>query len=153
LEQAGFEVRTVSTGGTSTLREALASSTATEIQAGTYALWEPDLDGLGLPFRQAVTVRATVISRGRGHVVLDAGRKSIGSDYGEPVPLGPGLVTGFHEEHTVLAWEGPMPEIGSTVVLRPRHVRTTFNLHDRVWLADGDEIVDRFPVAARGRSA
>ena len=48
--RAGLPVDTVSSAGTSTLREALADPVITEIQAGTYALMEADLDGLGLPF-------------------------------------------------------------------------------------------------------
>src|SRR5207247_5238735 len=110
LEAAGLEVRTVSAAGTSTLRQALASSAVTEIQAGTYALMEADLDGLGLPFREGLVIVATVIS-GRGRqAVLDAGRKSIGSDYGEPAPLAEGARTiAFHEEHTIGEWAGKPP--------------------------------------------
>ena len=101
--QAGLPVDTVSSAGTSTLREALADPVITEIQAGTYALMEADLDGLGLPFGPALSVVATVISRGPDRAVLDAGRKSIAGDYGPPRPLIPGAeVTGFNEEHTTL---------------------------------------------------
>jgi D-serine deaminase-like pyridoxal phosphate-dependent protein len=153
LERAGFEVRTVSAGGTSTLHDALADPVATEIQAGTYALMEADLDGLGLPFRAATSVVATVISRRGPRIVLDAGRKSIGSDYGAPIPIAEGARTmAFHEEHTIVEWPGEPPEMGDRVALRPGHVRTTFNLHDRVWLVEGGSVVDRLPVTARGRS-
>src|SRR5215475_4908802 len=62
LRRAGLPVDTVSSAGTSTLREALADPVITEIQAGTYALMEADLDGLGLPFGRALSVVATVIS-------------------------------------------------------------------------------------------
>src|SRR5438105_1334303 len=41
--RAGLPVDTVSSAGTSTLREALADPVITEIQAGTYALMEADL--------------------------------------------------------------------------------------------------------------
>ena len=45
--RAGLPVDTVSSAGTSTLREALADPVITEIQAGTYALMEADLDASG----------------------------------------------------------------------------------------------------------
>lgn len=153
LEADGFEVRAVSSAGTSTLREAVADPVVTEVQAGTYALMESDLDGLDLPFRTAVTVSSTVISRSPGRVVVDAGRKVIASDYGPPQPLAAAArLESFHEEHSTLAWEGDPPPLGSQIMLRPAHVRLTFNLHDVAWLARGDELVDRLPVTARGRS-
>jgi D-serine deaminase-like pyridoxal phosphate-dependent protein len=155
--RAGLPVDTVSSAGTSTLREALADPVITEIQAGTYALMEADLDGLGLPFGPALSVVATVISRGRDRAVLDAGRKSIAGDYGPPRPLIPGAeVTGFNEEHTTLRFPGPPaappPALGERVTLRPAHTRLTFNLHDAVWLAHPDGSFERAPVTARGRS-
>jgi D-serine deaminase-like pyridoxal phosphate-dependent protein len=155
--RAGLPVDTVSSAGTSTLREALADPVITEIQAGTYALMEADLDGLGLPFGPALSVVATVISRGRDRAVLDAGRKSIAGDYGPPRPLIPGAeVAGFNEEHTTLRFPGPPaappPALGERVALRPAHTRLTFNLHDAVWLAHPDGSFERAPVTARGRS-
>jgi D-serine deaminase-like pyridoxal phosphate-dependent protein len=154
--RAGLPAGTVSSAGTSTLREALADPVITEIQAGTYALMEADLDGLGLPFGPALSVVATVISRGRDRAVLDAGRKSIAGDYGPPRPLIPGAeVAGFNEEHTTLRFPGPAappPALGERVALRPAHARLTFNLHDAVWLAYPDGSFERAPVTARGRS-
>jgi D-serine deaminase-like pyridoxal phosphate-dependent protein len=87
LQAAGLEVPIVSGAGTSTLLEALQDPTLTEIQAGSYALMEPDLEPLGLPFRCAVSVVGSVISRSQGCVVLDAGWRSMGCEYGPPIPL------------------------------------------------------------------
>src|SRR5207245_552229 len=88
MDAAGLDTTVVSSAGTSTLFEARADPTVTEIQAGTYALMESDLDGLRLPFAPALSVITSVISIGPARVVLDAGRKSIAGDYGAPVPLG-----------------------------------------------------------------
>jgi D-serine deaminase-like pyridoxal phosphate-dependent protein len=151
---AGLPCDVVSSGGTSTFLQAVADPAITEIQAGTYALMESDLAGLGLPFVPALTVSATVISRRGSRVVLDAGRKSISCDYGPPTPLPPeATLTAINEEHTTLRWDGEPPDFGARVELRPLHVRLTFNLHDEVWLARGDKVIDRLPVAARGRSS
>jgi D-serine deaminase-like pyridoxal phosphate-dependent protein len=153
LRRAGFEVGVTSSAGTSTLAEAAADETVTEIRAGTYALWESDLDGLGLPFRQAASVWATVISRSPGRVVLDAGRKSLACDRGLPAVAGGGCqVQDVNEEHTILAWRDGQPPVGARVALWPGHVPLTFNLHPTVWLARGDAVVEELPVAAMGCS-
>jgi D-serine deaminase-like pyridoxal phosphate-dependent protein len=150
VEGAGFEVGTVSSAGTSTIREAAADPTITEVQAGTYALMEAGLEDLELPFGHAVSVLATVISRSPAQVVLDAGRKSLACDYGFPVLLADGgEVADVNEEHTIVAWpDGRPPPIGARLALRPGHVRLTFNLHPRVWLARGGEVVEDLPVTA-----
>src|SRR5439155_14627920 len=120
VSDAGLPVETVSTGGTSTLLEALADPVVTEVQAGTYALMEDDLDGLGLPFAPALSILASVISTKDGTTVLDAGRKSIACDYGPPVCLDPArTVVAIHEAHTILRWGRPLPELGQRVGLRP----------------------------------
>jgi 3-hydroxy-D-aspartate aldolase len=156
IDAAGLDAAVVSSGGTSTLVEARDDPTVTEIQGGTYALMESDLDGLGLPFAPALSVITSVISVAPGRVVLDAGRKSIAGDYGPPSPLRahtePARTQWFHEEHTTLEWPGRLPGLNARILLRPKHVRLTCNLHDVLWLVRGDEVVDRLPVVARGRS-
>lgn len=153
LQAAGFAVEIVSAAGTSTLREALQCPDITEIQAGSYALMESDLEGLGLPFEYALSVMSTVISRSDGVVVVDAGRKTLGCEYGLPTPLDDhARALSISEEHLVLEWYGILPALGKQIALRPSQVRTTFNLHDRVWLLYDDQIVDCLTVDARGCS-
>ena len=153
LRGAGIPVEAVSAAGTSTLREALADPTITEIQAGVYALMEPELLVMDLPFRCAASVRGTVISRHPGRVVLDAGRRVIGMEYGPPVPVGftaEGIAMG--DEHATIVKPDPLPALGSQLDLTPGQIRTTFNLHDHVWLSRGGVLVDRWPITARGSS-
>jgi D-serine deaminase-like pyridoxal phosphate-dependent protein len=156
MDAAGFDTAIVSSAGTSTLFDARADPIVTEIQAGTYVMMESDLDGLDLPFVPSLSIVAAVISVGPGRVVLDVGRKSIAGDYGPPKAIGAGTegarTVKFHEEHTTLAWPGPLPALDARILLRPKHVRLTCNLHDQLWLHRGDDVVDRLPVAARGRS-
>ena len=118
FDRSGLAAGTVSSAGTSTLREALADPTITEIQAGTYVLMEADLDGLPLPFVPACAVMATVISRTTDRAVLDVGRKSIACDYGPPAPLLSGAVLeSIHDEHTTLRFGGDAPKLGHRVEL------------------------------------
>ena len=152
IERAGLEVALVSGAGTSTLLDAIGGSCVSEIQAGTYALMEHDLDGLELPFRCAVTLRATVISRSATRVVVDAGRKTAGCEYALPAPTDGAVAIAVSEEHTVLEYAGGVPALGTVISLIPSNVRTTFNLHDAAWLVRGDDVLERLEVSARGRS-
>jgi D-serine deaminase-like pyridoxal phosphate-dependent protein len=153
LIAAGHPVEVVSSAGTSTIREALAAPHVTELQAGVYCVMEPELLPMGLPFRCAVTVRGTVISRHPSHFVADIGRRVVGLEYGPPVPLGIVATSiAMSDEHMTVATAGAPPPLGTQVDFIPGQIRTTFNLHDRVWVNRGGEIVDCWPVSARGAS-
>lgn len=153
LLEAGFPVEVVSAAGTSTVREAIADPIITEIQAGVYALMEPQLLDLGLPFRCAAAIRGTVISRHPGRIVLDVGRRVVGIEYGPPIPIGVSATRlAISDEHTTIEMADPLPALGSQVDLTPGQIRTTFNLHDHVWVLRDGEIVDRWPITARGSS-
>jgi D-serine deaminase-like pyridoxal phosphate-dependent protein len=153
LIQAGFPVDVVSAAGTSTLSEAIADPTITEIQAGVYALMEPEIVGPALPFRCAVAIRGTVISRHPDRVVLDIGRRAVGMEYGPPVPVGfDARRVAISDEHATIEVPDPFPELGDECDLAPGQIRTTFNLHDHVWIARAGELIDRWPITARGSS-
>jgi D-serine deaminase-like pyridoxal phosphate-dependent protein len=153
LESAGFAVEVVSSAGTSTLSEALADPTITEVQAGVYALMEPELLNLGLPFQCAVSVRGTVISRHPGRFVLDIGRRAVGMEYGPPAPIGfTATEIAVSDEHLRISTRDSLPDLGGQVDVRPGQIRTTFNLHDTVWATRGEQIIERWPISARGSS-
>jgi D-threonine aldolase len=149
----GFPVDVVSAAGTSTLREAIADPVITEIQAGVYSLMEPQLIGPTLPFRCAAAIRGTVISRHRDRIVLDVGRRVVGMEYGPPVPIGfVARRIAISDEHATIEMDDPLPALGTECDLAPGQIRTTFNLHDDVWVTRGGRIVDRWPISARGSS-
>ncbi len=153
LIDAGFSVEVVSSAGTSTLREALADPCITEVQAGVYALMEPELLAMDLPFRCAVSVCGTVISRHGGRFIADVGRRVVGVEYGPPVPVGiDAKSVALSDEHATVTMEGDPPALGTTVDFIPGQIRTTFNLHDRVWVERAGKILDCWPVTARGSS-
>ncbi len=152
LVDAGFPVEVVSAAGTSTLAEALADPLITEVQAGVYALMEPARLEAALPFRCAVAIRGTVISRHPGRIVLDVGRRVVGMEYGPPVPIGfVARDLWISDEHATIAMDDPLPALGSELDLAPGQIRTTFNLHDHVWVGRGGRLIDRWPIA-RGSS-
>lgn len=153
LLDAGFPVEVVSAAGTSTLSEALADPFVTEVQAGVYSLMEPEMLDPSLPFRCAVAIRGTVISRHPGRVVLDLGRRVVGMEYGPPVPIGfVATRIAISDEHATVEMADPLPRLGSQLDFAPGQIRTTFNLHDHVWVSRGDRLIDRWPISARGSS-
>ncbi|MFM7735858.1 MAG: alanine racemase, partial [Alphaproteobacteria bacterium] len=145
-EQVGGPV--VSAGGTGTFD---LHSPATEVQAGSYALMDTAYDKLGLPFRPALFLVATVISTSPGWAVADAGLKSLGMDHGPPSIDG-AKVWFCSDEHVTF---GPapgnrLPGVGDRVRLRPAHVDPTVAYHERLHLVDGEDVLESWEVDLRG---
>jgi D-threonine aldolase len=138
----------VSAGGTGTYD---VNTQATEIQAGSYVLMDTAYAEAGLPFEQALTVLARVVSANRqGWAVADLGLKSLGMDHGNPTVPG-ALVWFCSDEHTTFSAEGaPLPAVGELVRAEPAHVDPTVALHERMHLVEGDEVVDVWDVDLRG---
>ena len=152
LLDAGFPVEVVSAAGTSTLFDALADPWITEVQAGVYALMEPELLDPDVPFRCAAAVRGTVISRHPGRIVVDVGRRVVGVEYGPPVPIGfKARDLWISDEHITIEMDDPLPALGSQLDFAPGQIRTTFNLHDQVWVSHDGRLIDCWPIA-RGSS-
>jgi D-threonine aldolase len=141
----------VSGGGTGTYA---LNTWVTEIQAGSYALMDTAYRAAGLPFRQALTVLATVVSvtapagEMPGWAVADVGLKSLGMDHGNPtVPAA--QVWFCSDEHLTFAPDQPL-RVGDRVRVRPAHVDPTVALHERIHLVRGDEVIDTWAVDLRG---
>lgn len=141
----------VSGGGTGTYDS---NTWVTEIQAGSYLFMDTQYAEIGLPFRQALSVLATVISvdhRGRW-AVADAGLKALGMDHGDP-SVDDGAVAFCSDEHTTLTSGKPDApvtwRVGDRVHLRPAHVDPTIAKHPVLVVTDGETIVDEWPVDLR----
>jgi D-threonine aldolase len=151
-EEVGGEI--ISAGGTGTYVD---NTWATEIQAGSYALMDTAYGAVGLPFRPALTVLATVVSAAPPSseiqppwVVADVGLKSLGMDHGNPTVPG-GTVWFCSDEHTTFAPDEPRSlRVGDRVRVLPAHVDPTVALHERMHLVAGDEVVETWPVDLRG---
>jgi D-serine deaminase-like pyridoxal phosphate-dependent protein len=135
----------ISAGGTGTYD---LNHWATEIQAGSYALMDTAYAKLGLPFAQALTVLATVISVSDGWAVADCGLKALGMDHGDPSIDG-AAVWFCSDEHVVFAPEVPV-RVGDRVHVIPAHVDPTVAYHRYLHLVEGDEVVERWEVDLRG---
>ncbi|MDN5860767.1 MAG: alanine racemase [Pseudonocardia sp.] len=135
----------VSGGGTGTYA---VNTWVSEIQAGSYALMDTAYTAAGLPFRQALTVLATVISVSAGWAVADVGLKSLGMDHGNPTV--PNAQVWFcSDEHTTFAPEEPVA-VGDRIQVLPAHVDPTVALHERLHVVRDDEVLDTWAVDLRG---
>jgi D-serine deaminase-like pyridoxal phosphate-dependent protein len=135
----------VSAGGTGTYD---INTWANEIQAGSYVLMDTAYGKLGLPFVQALWVWSTVISVSPAYAVADCGLKSLGMDHGNPTVAG-GSVWFCSDEHTTFGPEQAMA-VGDHVRVAPAHIDPTIAYHERIYLVDGDEVLDVWPVDLRG---
>ena len=151
LKENGVEVKTVSGGSTGTAQIKAAEGLYTELQAGSYLFMDATYRTLDLPFRNSLFVLTTVVSRRDGLTVVDAGVKTCGVDQGVPAPeKGSVREIVASEEHFQLHGYSETVAVGSQIRLIPGHCCSTVNLHDKIYLVDGDKVIDRIPVTARG---
>jgi len=156
LASAGVPAKTVSGGSTGTAAIKAMEGLYTELQAGSYLFMDATYRNLGLPFGNALTVLSTVVSAREGLIVADAGVKSCGVDQGMPAPVGMTVEKIVaSEEHfqlhgAVLHTPDRMLSVGDRLRFIPGHCCSTVNLHDRIYLVDGDRVLDRLQITARG---
>lgn len=151
LEENGIPVNTLSGGSTGTSERKAMDGLYTELQAGSYLFMDATYRNLGLPFQNALFLVTTVVSKNQGRVLLDAGVKTCGMDQGMPVPKeGTAKEVRANEEHVHLRGYSEDVRVGDRVLLIPGHCCSTVNLHDKIYLVDGDRVIDRIPVTARG---
>jgi D-serine deaminase-like pyridoxal phosphate-dependent protein len=147
----------VSAGGTGTYREHLDTG-ITELQAGSYALMDTQYATLGLPFRQAVHVVGTVISRSAGWAVADVGLKALGMDHGNPEVDGYDVWFCSDEHITFAVKRDPnahgaptfLPKVGERILVAPAHVDPTMSQHERAWVHRDGLVVDEWAIDLRG---
>jgi len=150
LQANGLAVKTVSGGSTGTAEIKAAAGLYTELQAGSYLFMDAVYRNLELPFQNALFLLTTVVSQRNGLTVVDAGVKTCGVDQGMPA-----LTEGDYreivasEEHFQLHGYSGQKKVGEKLRLIPGHCCSTVNLHDKIYLVDGDKVIDRIPVTAR----
>ena len=150
LEEKGFPARTVSGGSTGTAEIKAMEGLYTELQAGSYLFMDSTYRTLHLPFENSLFLLTTVVSQRDGLTVVDAGVKTCGVDQGMPVPV-VGSVDEIvaSEEHFQLHGYSESKKLGEQLLLIPGHCCSTVNLHDKIYIVDGDKVIDRIAVTAR----
>lgn len=157
IRQAGLPVEIVSAGGTGTYDMTGIFPGITEVEAGSYLFMDTKYRQLGLLFRCALSLLATIISvPSPSRAIIDAGMKVLTTDNGLPEVITPtGLkLTALHEEHGILEVDHTRTQlqVGERVELIPSHVCTTVNLHDRYYALCDGKLKAIWPIAGRGKS-
>jgi D-serine deaminase-like pyridoxal phosphate-dependent protein len=164
LEEAGLAPEVVSGGSTPTFWRSHDVAGLTEVRPGTSIFNDRTTAEIGACGwdENAYSVLATVVSTAvPGQAVVDAGSKALSKEeiradtvgYGALLDRPEIVVKSVSEEHGLLDlsqtdWR---PRIGERVRIVPNHVCVSVNLHERLYGVRGDEVVEVWEVAARGR--
>jgi D-serine deaminase-like pyridoxal phosphate-dependent protein len=164
VRRSGIEVKIVSGGSTPTAGQSHHMKSVTEIRPGTYVFNDMNTAAMGAAdiSRCALKVHVTVVSTAvKGRAVIDGGSKTFSSDpsrggegkgFGYPLEDPSIVLESMSEEHGHLNIEAasrPL-KIGDRLRFIPNHVCTTVNLHNDLWGARGDEVVEHWVIEGRG---
>ncbi|HVE27242.1 MAG TPA: D-TA family PLP-dependent enzyme, partial [Sporichthya sp.] len=146
--------------GGSTPSAAHTGAGLTEVRPGVYVFGDAQQWELGTIGEDglALVAAGTVVSRSPGRVVLDAGSKVLGADrpawasgFGRVPGQPDARVVALSEHHATVTWpDGEPPALGAVIALAPNHVCAAVNLADELVVVRAGQVVDRWPVAARG---
>ncbi|MBP1745100.1 MAG: alanine racemase domain protein [Firmicutes bacterium] len=156
LEDKGYPVEIMSSASTGTVKFTALYPGVTEVQPGSYVQMENayDSEKIGLPFKQALYVLATVCSMYKERLVLTAGEKCVTIDQGQPVLVDdPQAKTVCNEEHCLVDMTDKLRhyKVGDHMLIKPAHCCTTVNQHDNYFCIRNGIVEDVWPIAARGR--
>lgn len=158
MEEAGLEVRVVSAGSTITTPYLGAADGITEARPGTYVF--NDYRTLELfactPAQFGASMLATVVSRGPGRAVIDAGNKTLTPTrteqhgYGRLRGRPRSTFSRLSEEHGVLALapEDEDLRIGDRVEVLPIHVCAWMDLQREAYGVRAGRVVEKIAIEA-----
>jgi D-serine deaminase-like pyridoxal phosphate-dependent protein len=161
LHRSGLCCDIVSAGGTGSYRYTVESPHVTELQAGGLIFMDAFYRRqcqVG-EFGHALTVLTTVVSRPeRSRAIIDAGRKTHWIDHAPPIFVGYEdqiRVRRLSAEHGELLLEGDAQrlQIGDRLRFIPGYSDFTNVLHDTFYVLRGEQVVDTWPLEARGKLA
>lgn len=172
LRDEGIPVERILAGSTPTALSAGAVAGVSEVHPGEYVFYGGIHAGPGVSSWDdcGLWVLATVVSAPHsGRAVLDAGKKALSGDidpslapnlnltgfgrlyHADGRPIAGATLTSLSEEHGVVSLSGPdRLAVGDQVRVVPNHVCPVVNLFNEMCVFDGEQIVDRWRVAARG---
>lgn len=162
LAALGVEAPAQSVGTTPTAHQLEAAEGVTEIRPGNYVFYDATQVALELVPNAAcaLSVLATVVARpDPRRLILDCGSKALAAERLTTRTPGLGLVVDhdeltvdrLFEEHAIVEASEPSTiPIGARLQVIPNHSCATANLHERMLVTEGDEVVDEWQIAARG---
>lgn len=160
LDSQELHPEVVTGGGTGTFDIDLSAGLLNELQCGSYIFMDVEYNAVELtpsgacPFASSLYLRASVLSANvPGQVTVDAGFKALAVDGPPPVMRGDGGCTFafFGDEYgRITDAQDQLPQLGEQVDLVVSHCDPTVNLHDYIHVVDGEDLIDIWPVDARG---
>lgn len=164
-EAAGMTVTDISGGGTGTYDMDAVQGRFTELQVGSYIFMDREYldlhgpEGGEMAFPPSLFVYTTVISANQqGFVTTDGGFKSFATDGPKPM-IHAGAPEGakyffMGDEHGGVAFKDPSQSLARGAVLQVTvpHCDPTVNLYDAYHCVRGDDVVETWPIEARGKS-
>jgi D-serine deaminase-like pyridoxal phosphate-dependent protein len=162
-QRAGLPVDLVSGGCTGTY-DIDTDSVLTELQCGSYVFMDTEYRAIGsqhqadefADFGLALTVMATVTGRPQpGQCTIDAGDKAVLRPTDRVRDLPRVTIENQGAEYGILHWspEDEPLQIGQRVEIYPTILDQTTNASERFYIADGDRIVDAWPIMGRSGPA
>jgi D-serine deaminase-like pyridoxal phosphate-dependent protein len=164
LKLLGLVPSVVTGGGTGTHAIDGPGGVFTELQVGSYIFMDAEYANVALdegtqnPFEPALFVQTTVISSNQqDFVTTDGGTKAFALNGPPPQILnGPAAGCAYEfqgDEHGRINLKpGVRLSLGERLECQPPHCDPTVCLYDRIVCVKGDEVVDIWPIDARGRS-
>ncbi|MFD0679671.1 MULTISPECIES: alanine racemase [unclassified Paenibacillus] len=165
MRAQGIPIHEVSVGSTPTSMYAARIKGVTEVRPGTYVFYDRMQAQLGVTSLEdcAASILATVISRPTvNYAVIDGGSKTFATDvqpntqplqlkgFGHIAEASDAVLERLSEEHGMLRLEPHHSfQVGDRIHIIPNHICSTLNLHNKVYLVDGDRIEEQ-PILARG---
>lgn len=156
LESNGIRVEEVSGLSTSSmsLRRRMGGTVYTEAQCGSFLFMGDEYKDIHYPpFESSLFLLTTVVSTKPDAFHTDGGMKTVSVDNGKPVIVKyPECEPVMSEEHMSHFMANQPYKPGDQVVYLPGHCCTTVNLHDRMYLFEGDEVLEEIEIKSRGKS-
>jgi D-serine deaminase-like pyridoxal phosphate-dependent protein len=155
IEKKDIKVNEISGGGTGTYYITGDNTIWTEIQAGSYIFMDSVYNRVDLPFKNSLTILASVMHKRPGIAITDAGLKVISVEQGPPIVKDyPHLKTRgkLSEEHGLII--DPKDELAylEKIEFIPSHCCTTVNLHDKYYCVRNGVLEAIWPITGRGKS-
>lgn len=163
IRRAGLAITEVSVGSTPASMHTPSVGGITEMRPGTYVFRDTTgfVYGIYGPDRCAARVLATIVSHpSMDRMIIDAGSKTLALDKSHGHP-GHGYIIGhpgstidrLSEEHgvVVIPADDPGFTIGERIEIIPNHICPSVNLLDELNIVRDGQVIDVWPIAARGK--
>ncbi|MCA2968140.1 MAG: alanine racemase [Acidobacteriaceae bacterium] len=157
---AGIEFELVSGGSTPTMWQSHLVQGMNEMRPGTYIFNDRNTIASGAcgPEDCAASILCTVVSTSvDDQMIIDGGSKTFTSDqtaaggYGEVLGSPEAFFFKMNEEHGYIKRNGANFKVGDRARVLMNHVCVSVNMEERIYGVRGEEVVETWEVAGRGK--